>query len=232
MGVEGRAATTGEGGLRFLQHPRRGGVVAAALVTATIGVGLAACADDDDAQPTSSTPIETTSSTRIAPPPATTSDMTSTPAPGTTTAAAPEPPSTEVVTIYLADDKGDLVPVQLDTQGGVPLVSAIEALADPPASAGQPAALPFDTTVRSVRAEGGVATIDLSRQFVDFYPSGGSAAEAALLGPIVFTATEFDNVDGVLIVVEGATPEPIGSAYDFSAPLTRQDIPVTVVPSP
>ncbi|MGI9538713.1 MAG: GerMN domain-containing protein, partial [Miltoncostaeaceae bacterium] len=80
--------------------------------------------------------------------------------------------------------------------------------------------------------EGGVATIDLSAEFVDGYPSGGSAAEAAILGPLVYTATEFDGIDAVLLVVDGAPPAPVGSSYDLSQPLVRQDIPVSLAASP
>lgn len=210
---------TREGRVRFLEHPRRAVIAACASAIIALSLGLAACADDDGG--------DGASSTRIAPPPATSSDMTTTPAPTT----APEP-ATEVVTIYLADDQGDLVAVSVATDGDAPLQRAMEALADPPASAGEPAALPPGTVVRSARAEGGVATIDLSGEFADGYPSGGSAAEAAILGPVVYTATEFDGIDAALIVVNGEVPDLIGSSYDLSEPLVREDIPVSIAASP
>lgn len=134
------------------------------------------------------------------------------------------------VMVYFTDDAGALV-AETRTAAAATAEQALTALAEGPDDDGLFPALPPGTVVRSVTQAGdGVVQVDLSAAFVDGYPSGGAAAEAAVLGPLVFTATEAPGAEAVLITVDGQVPEPIGSAFDFSAPLTRQDVPAEVAP--
>jgi spore germination protein GerM len=134
------------------------------------------------------------------------------------------------VTIYFTDDAGTLV-AETRAADAATAEQALTALAEGPDGDALFPALPPGTIVRSVTLGGdSVVRVDLSEAFVDGYPSGGAAAEAAVLGPLVFTATELPGADAVLISVDGEVPDPIGSAFDLSVPLTRQDVPAEVAP--
>lgn len=106
-----------------------------------------------------------------------------------------------------------------------PLRAAMIVLAEGPFFPGALPALPPNTTVVGTNVSGADATINFSREFASGYPSGGAAAEAAVIAPIVFTATEIPGVQRVRITVDGATPELVGSQYDWSRPFTRGDFP-------
>jgi spore germination protein GerM len=73
--------------------------------------------------------------------------------------------------------------------------------------------------VLGARAADGVATVDLSREFEAGYPADGSAAELAVVGPLVKTAAEAAGAGRVRILVEGRVPAPDGGQLDLSEPL-------------
>ncbi len=134
------------------------------------------------------------------------------------------------VIVYFTDDAGTLV-AETRAVGAMTIAEAMAALAEGPEDVDLVPALPPGTGVRSTSlGRGGVAEVDLSAEFAEGYPSGGAAAEAAVLGPLVFTATEVPGIEAVLITVDGLVPDLIGSAFDFSVPLDRQDVPAEVAP--
>jgi spore germination protein GerM len=141
-----------------------------------------------------------------------------------TTAAATAGAGPEV-TIYFSDDSGALVPQRRSGPvGTAPLDAAMGALAQGPSGAGLIPALPPGTTVRSTRVEGDVAVVDLSAELESGYPPGGSAAELAVVAPIVRTASEAAGTARVRILVDGRAPAPAGAQLDLSAPLSPAEL--------
>lgn len=159
-------------------------------------------------------------------------------APATAPATDPAPPATvptgapATAVVYFLDDAGRLVAERRRVAGPLDARSALEALAKGPRGAGLVPALPAGTAVRGVRVDDGIATADFSGEFERGYPSGGAAAETAVLAPIIYTVTGVPGVRRVRITVEGRTPEPPGSQVGFAAALSRADLPVTVVRRP
>lgn len=152
----------------------------------------------------------------------------STAAGGTTLATRPVGTTARTpVTVYFADSEvRRMVPERHEIPaGGAPLRAALDELAQGPQAAGLLPALPQGTRVLSATSAGGTARVDLSQEFADGYPSGGSAAEIAMLAPLVYTATAVPGIRSVLLTVAGRTPDLPGSQYDLSAPLTRRDFP-------
>jgi spore germination protein GerM len=141
-----------------------------------------------------------------------------------TTAGATAGPGREV-TVYFSDDSGALVPERRSGPPGEgPLDAAMRALAQGPSGPGLIPALPSGTTVRSTRVEGGVAVVDFSAELETGYPPGGSAAELAVVAPIVRTATEAAGTARARILVEGRAPSPAGAQLDLSAPLSPAEL--------
>ena len=141
-----------------------------------------------------------------------------------TTAAATAGPGPEV-TVYFSDDTGALVPEHRSgPAGAAPLDAAMGALAEGPTRAGLIPALPSGTEVRATRVEGDVAVVDFSAELESGYPPGGSAAELAVVAPIVRTATEAAGTARARILVEGRAPAPAGAQLDLSAPLSPAEL--------
>ena len=146
---------------------------------------------------------------------------------GTTTAAATTTgPTTGTarVTVFFPASGGEALVRTPVAASADDLGAAMDALAAGPPGAGLDPGLPAGTRVLAASADGGVATVDLSREFSAGYPSGGSAAEFRALGPLVYTATAVPGVTRVRITVEGATPD-VMTQFDLSQPLARRDLP-------
>jgi germination protein M len=130
-----------------------------------------------------------------------------------------------VVAVYFSDDAGALVAEPRDAPPGTtPLEAAIDALAEGPSDPALLPALPPGTRVLGTSVDGGVATVDLSREFESGYPGGGSAAELAVLGPLVRTATEASGAARARILVEGRPAAPPDAQLDLSVPLSPADV--------
>ncbi len=145
----------------------------------------------------------------------------------TSTATATAPATVTVtVTLWFADADGRLRTERREVPaGGDRLRAALEALAAGPADAALLPALPAGTRVLGASSDGAVATVDLSAAFTSGYPPGGAAAELAIVGPLVRTAAAASGAPRVLVRVEGGTPVPAGSQFDFSVPLSPGDLP-------
>ena len=142
----------------------------------------------------------------------------------TTTATAPPPPPAATVTVYFSDDAGELVAEERPAPPGPALDAAMEALAQGPADPSLVPALPPGTRLLGAGVADDVATVDLSPEFESGYPSAGSAAELAVLGPLVRTAAEAAGAGRVRILVEGRAPAPPDSQFDLSQPLAPADV--------
>jgi spore germination protein GerM len=142
--------------------------------------------------------------------------------PSGTTATSPAPVT---VTVYFPDDAGALVAETRPVPGGSsPLDAAMRALAQGPSAPELLPALPPGTRVLGTAATGAVATVDLSAELEAGYPSGGSAAELALVAPLVRTAAEASGSPRVRILVEGRAPAPAAGQLDLSEPLSPADV--------
>jgi spore germination protein GerM len=140
---------------------------------------------------------------------------------GATTAA---PAGTVVV--WFADDQGALVAESRPRPAGAdPLETALAELASGPRGAGLLPGLPPGTRVLSARRDGDLAVVDLSAEFAEGYPTGGSAAEIATVGPVVLTAAAASGARAVRILVEGAAPVTPGAQLDLSRPVAPGDLP-------
>jgi spore germination protein GerM len=131
------------------------------------------------------------------------------------------------VTVYFPDAQAlHIVPERREVLADGPALRlALEELAEGPESAELLPALPAGTVVIDASLVDGTARIDLDAAFERGYPSGGAAAEIAVLAPLVYTATAVDGALRALITVEGRTPALAGSQFDLSAPLARGDFP-------
>lgn len=140
----------------------------------------------------------------------------------------PDPPATRplpvTVQVFFADDDGRLRLEDRRVPAGG-LRAALDALADGPSDPALIPALPAGTRVLSASSDGDLATVDLSAEFESGYPPGGAAAENAVTGALVRTAAAASGASRVLVRVEGRTPAPAGSQFDFSEPIAVGDLP-------
>lgn len=205
------------------------------LLVGAIAVSLglmAGCGETEDPSPPAASVPATTTPSVAAPavPEDTTPEAVPVPeetGPGPSPTTPPAPPAaTSEVTVFFADAQGALVAER--HPGPVTLAGAFAALADGPRDPALAPSLPPGTRLLSAAADAGVARLDLSAEFAAGYPSGGAAAELAVLGPIVYSATAVPEVSAVALTVEGATPSLAGSQYDLSVPLVRDDLGATL----
>lgn len=136
---------------------------------------------------------------------------------------------TAVVGVWYANVDGDLERQERVVDADEPVRAALEALIEGPPGGGPDEgellpAVPEGTRLLDTEVRGDVVHVDLSAEFERNYPSGGAAAELAIVGPLVLTATDAAAADAARITVEGRTPAPAGSQFDFSAPLTPEDV--------
>ena len=80
---------------------------------------------------------------------------------------------------------------------------------------------PKNVEVKDVNIKDGLAKINLSKQFLDGGQVDGLSAQLRLAS-IINTATSFDNVKKVQLLVEGKTVNLYGG-YDLSEPMGRME---------
>lgn len=81
--------------------------------------------------------------------------------------------------------------------------------------------IPEGTALLNLAVDAGVATIDLSGNFEE---SGGTLGETFRAGQVVFTLTQFDEIDLVMFQIDGADVTELGShGMDVSEGLDRND---------
>jgi hypothetical protein len=156
-----------------------------------------------------------------------------------TPTATPEPTSspsggddTTIVRAYfvlgsLTGNEG-LVPVlrEVAETRGVAAAAMRELLRGPEGAEleGSPAmytAIPEGTRLLGVDIDGSTATVDLSGTFAE---GGGSAGTLARLGQVVYTLTQFSNVDGVLFRLDGEPVTTFGAeGVVLDGPVGRSD---------
>lgn len=99
--------------------------------------------------------------------------------------------------------------------------SLLDGLNDLEAEIGMTTTIPAATELLGVDVAGGVATVDLSGSFNE---SSGSLVEIVRVAQVVFTLTQFDDIDGVEFRIDGTDVDELGShGLEATAPLTRDD---------
>jgi spore germination protein GerM len=214
-----------------------------------IGSGVAAtgCGDDESSTASSTTAPATTEATPTTAPatsqPVATSTLPVTTAPAATTTTTAAPATTAPATTTTVAPSTTAAPTMVDVKiyllraerlviahrlvpGPAVLRGALEQLVAGPTagerSDGLTSTIPVGTTVLDVNLVDGVATIDLGDHFDD---GGGSLSMTARVAEVIFTATQFDNVDSVLFWMNG---EPIeflgGEGLMLADPQSRIDV--------
>ena len=119
-------------------------------------------------------------------------------------------PATVDVKVYLLREER-LVIAHREVPGPAVLRAALDELlagpTDDEVAAGLFSIVPIGTELRDLNLVDGLATVDLSSQFES---GGGSLSMMARIAQVVFTATQFDNVDRVLFWLDGEPIEFIG----------------------
>lgn len=201
--------------------------IISAVAALSLAFAGAACDRDETSTPTTtpaSTSAPSTSATTV---PATTVPDTTAPAtPAPTTAASSTTPATTVdVRVYFLRDER-LVVAHRDVAGPAVLRGALEALiagpTDADREAGDTTTVPDGTALRGVNLADGEATVDLT---AEFGTGGGSLSMTARVAQIVFTATQFPNVDRVTFWIDGEPVDTLGGeGLVLTEPQRRMDV--------
>ena len=168
-------------------------------------------------EPTTTTPITTAPTDSTTTPPTVTTVATETTAVPTTEARTPVD-----VKVYLLREER-LVIAHRNVLGPAVLRAALEELLSGPTvdetAAGLFTIVPIGTELRDLNLADGLATVDLSSEFES---GGGSLSMVARVGQVVFTATQFENVDRVEFWLDGEPVEAIGGeGVMVDEPLSR-----------
>ena len=197
---------------------RRSRILTLAVV-ASLSIVAGACGDGDAAPGTTTTPPTTSVEPTTA---RATTAPTTAPSTAPTTAPTTAPADLVDVKVYFLRDER-LVIGHRDVAAPAVLRGAIEALltgpTDDEAAAGMTSTVPTGSTVLGVDLDDGLATIDLSGEFGS---GGGSLSMFGRVAEVVFTATQFPNVDRVVFWMDGAPIEFLGGeGLILTEPQTR-----------
>lgn len=128
------------------------------------------------------------------------------------------PVATRAIDVFWpAPDSGAISPHRIQVPVDEPLAGAILAVAEN-------GGLPSGTTLQGIVVAGKTATVELSGAFVTGYPSGGAAIETAMIASLARTVFQETKTTGVLIRVNGKSPDPTGSQFDFTQPIMERDL--------
>ncbi|WFD11547.1 GerMN domain-containing protein [Tepidibacter hydrothermalis] len=81
--------------------------------------------------------------------------------------------------------------------------------------------VPKGTKLLNYSQDNGIATVDLSQEFIK-NSSGGSIAQTMAIYSIVSSLTEFENINSVLFLIDGKSVEDF-SHYEFNKPFSRDE---------
>ena len=216
-------------------------------ILAVFGLVAAACGDSEGAStaPTPTVELEATATAAPEPTPEPTPVPTTEPTAEPTAAATatsepiatPEPtatpvPEQNVVRVYWFRDTGIAVGGRIVDTPMQATHAMQELLAGPnplETELGMVSSISAGTEVLGLTIEDGVATIDLSSEFET--TGLGTAGEIALVSQVVFTLTQFPDVDTVDIWIEGEAREAILSHGLVATDLTREGFLDAVAPA-
>ena len=141
------------------------------------------------------------------------------------------PSQTRFVDIYMVRISGGeatLAPVPHSiARSADPKRAAITRLLSVSSEGGDSAGLiPPGTKLLTLSVDRGLATVDLSREFVANF-HGGSLQESLTVEAITRTLTQFSDVNRVRILVEGRSVDTLGGHFSLSEPLSYKSGHVT-----
>lgn len=132
----------------------------------------------------------------------------------TTDVTSPDAPADgqeREVVIYLMRDDEKVHPLRRQVEGSGVASGALKALLEGPTAAektaGASSSIPAGTRLLGVSLNGGVATVDLSREFGS---GGGSLSIMSRVAQVVFTATQFSTIESVIFEIEGEPLDSLG----------------------
>ncbi|HEY3763679.1 MAG TPA: Gmad2 immunoglobulin-like domain-containing protein, partial [Gaiellales bacterium] len=100
--------------------------------------------------------------------------------------------------------------------------AAVQALLSGPTRAERArSAVPAGTQLLGISLHGGVATVDLTS---DFTAGGSAGSERLRLAQLVYTATQFHGVRGVLLHLDGAPVTALSDGLVLANPMTRRSM--------
>ncbi|MCL6471224.1 MAG: GerMN domain-containing protein [Firmicutes bacterium] len=131
---------------------------------------------------------------------------------------------TEQVTLYFSDSQAEKLVAETRQIAKTQDVakSIMEELVKGPKDKGLYPTVPPDTKINAVTINGGVASVDFSRSFIDGNP-GGSTGEIMAVYSVVNTLTELPGIQKVQILIDGKPVDTITGHLDTSEPLARDD---------
>ena len=220
-------------GRRLLSRP--GSVRFATLALVAIGLTVS-CGDDDAADTSTTTTVAAATTTTGADTTVPTSTETTIPdttapapttVPDTTVPDTTSPAQVDVRVYFLRGEQ--LAIAHADVTGPAVLRGALtELLAGPPSdlTGDDPddlfSSIPVGTRLLDVALSDGTATVDLNAEFGS---GGGTLSMTARVAQVVFTATQFDNVERVRFWIDGAPIEFLGGeGLVMDEPWTRADV--------
>jgi hypothetical protein len=139
--------------------------------------------------------------------------------------ATNQPVERKTLTLYYGNSNADGVvaekrEVEFDKDKQIERV-VFEELQKKPKTQDLYATIPEGTKLLSVTTEGGICTLNLSKEFVDNSP-GGSAGELMTLYSIINSLTELPGIDKVQFLIEGQKQEAYIHAV-FNEPFERNE---------
>ncbi|MBR1729217.1 MAG: GerMN domain-containing protein [Selenomonadaceae bacterium] len=100
--------------------------------------------------------------------------------------------------------------------------AAVEAVMTPPTEKNLTSVIPNNSPLLSVKVKDGTAIVDLDKKIKNGFV-GGSTGEEFLIGSVVNTLTEFNEVKSVRFLIDGKEVETLAGHMDLSEPIKRMD---------
>jgi hypothetical protein len=123
-------------------------------------------------------------------------------------------PRTDGNEVKLEDEKASIPP------GSDPRAGALNALLTPPKGSSEEPPIPRGTKLRSVKVEGGIATVDFTAEF-NGLKQHGSTMESLAQKSLRRTLAQFSEIDKMVILVEGKPFE--GEHAEWNEPIPVRD---------
>ncbi len=99
---------------------------------------------------------------------------------------------------------------------------AVKAVMTPPKEKNLTSIIPNNSSLISVKVKDGTAVVNLDKKIKNGF-SGGSTGEEFLIGSVVNTLTEFNEVKSVKFLIDGQEVETLSGHMDLSEPIKRMD---------
>lgn len=133
------------------------------------------------------------------------------------------------IRLYFANEDGSKLRVEIryidksETEKGINYLASIivnELINGPVTKEGLLPTIPEGTKLNSISVKDGVATVDLSKEFVENH-MGGRTAEQLTLYSIVNSLTELNEIQKVKFVIDGKSQKEYKGHFKFDAPFPR-----------